>query len=82
MNRNGRSWKLFSLSFASLFLFFLSNLLSSISFCSKNMTQRLRDLIRAVRQAKTAQQERDVIAKEAAALRQAFKEQDGTYRHR
>ena len=46
------------------------------------MTQRLRALIRQVRQCKTAQQERDVIAKEAAALRQAFKEQDGTYRHR
>ena len=41
-----------------------------------------RDLIRNVRQCKTAQQERDVIAKEAAALRQAFKEQDSTYRHR
>jgi AP-1 complex subunit gamma-1 len=35
-----------------------------------------------VRQCKTAAEERDVIAKESAALRQAFKEQDGTYRHR
>lgn len=41
-----------------------------------------RDLIRAVRQAKTAQEERNVIAKESAALRQAFKDQDVTYRHR
>jgi AP-1 complex subunit gamma-1 len=41
-----------------------------------------RDLIRAVRQAKTAQQERDVIAKESAALRQAFKDQDVVHRHR
>lgn len=41
-----------------------------------------RDLIKQVRQCKTAQEERDVISKEAAALRQAFKEQDGTYRHR
>lgn len=35
-----------------------------------------------MRQCKTAQQERDVIAKESAALRQAFKDQDVTYRHR
>lgn len=41
-----------------------------------------RDLIRSVRQAKTAAQERDVIAKESAALRGAFKEQDTIYRHR
>ncbi|KAL4431277.1 hypothetical protein ABPG75_006533 [Micractinium tetrahymenae] len=46
------------------------------------MTLRLRDLIKQVRQCKTAAEERDVIAKESAALRQAFKEQDGTYRHR
>lgn len=38
--------------------------------------------MRKVRQCKTAAEERDVIAKESAALRQAFKEQDGTYRHR
>lgn len=30
----------------------------------------------------TAAEERDVIAKESAALRQAFKEQDGSYRPR
>lgn len=41
-----------------------------------------RDLVRKVRQCKTAAEERDVIAKESAALRQAFKEQDSTYRHR
>lgn len=41
-----------------------------------------RDLIKQVRQCKTAAEERDVVAKESAALRQAFKEQDGTYRHR
>ena len=41
-----------------------------------------RDLIRSVRQCKTAQDERNVIAKEGAALRKAFKEQDGRYRHR
>ena len=41
-----------------------------------------RDLIKQVRQCKTAAEERNVIAKESAALRQAFKEQDGTYRHR
>lgn len=41
-----------------------------------------RDLIRSVRQCKTAQEERNVIAKEGAALRKAFKEQDSRYRHR
>ena len=41
-----------------------------------------RELIRAVRQAKTAAEERTVIAKESAALRNAFKDQDVTYRHR
>ncbi|KAL6775989.1 AP1G1 [Auxenochlorella protothecoides x Auxenochlorella symbiontica] len=46
------------------------------------MTMRLRDLIKHVRAAKTAAEERNVIAKESAALRKAFKEQDSTYRHR
>ena len=41
-----------------------------------------RDLIKQVRAAKTAAEERNVIAKESAALRRAFKEQDSTYRHR
>lgn len=41
-----------------------------------------RELIRAVRQCKTAAEERTVIAKESAALRNAFKDQDTTYRHR
>lgn len=41
-----------------------------------------RELIRNVRQAKTAAEERNVIAKESAALRNAFKDQDVTYRHR
>jgi len=47
-----------------------------------NMSIKLRDLIKAVRQAKTAAEERSVIAKESAALRTAFKEQDSVYRHR
>lgn len=41
-----------------------------------------RDLIRAVRQCKTAAEERTVISKESAALRNAFKNQDTSYRHR
>ena len=35
-----------------------------------------------MRQCKTAAEERTVIAKESAALRNAFKDQDTTYRHR
>mmetsp|Transcript_5047 Transcript_5047/g.14511 ORF Transcript_5047/g.14511 Transcript_5047/m.14511 type:complete len:886 (-) Transcript_5047:647-3304(-) len=46
------------------------------------MSIRLRDLIRAVRQCKTAAEERTVISKESAALRNAFKNQDTSYRHR
>lgn len=42
----------------------------------------IRELIRAVRACKTAAEERDVIAKESAALREAFREQDPRYRHR
>lgn len=41
-----------------------------------------RELIRAVRACKTAAEERDVVAKESAALREAFREQDPRYRHR
>lgn len=51
------------------------NLTKDVFYCC-------RDLVRKVRQCKTAAEERDVIAKESAALRQAFKEQDSTYRHR
>ncbi|KAG2501574.1 hypothetical protein HYH03_000079 [Edaphochlamys debaryana] len=43
---------------------------------------RLRDLIKAVRACKTAAEEREVIAKESAALREAFREQDQSFRHR
>eukprot|EP00882_Tetradesmus_deserticola_P015540 GHRQ01016560.1.p2 GENE.GHRQ01016560.1~~GHRQ01016560.1.p2 ORF type:complete len:124 (+),score=13.92 GHRQ01016560.1:192-563(+) len=46
------------------------------------MSIRLRELIRAVRSCKTQAEERDVIAKESAALREAFREQDPRYRHR
>ncbi|PNH05077.1 AP-1 complex subunit gamma-2 [Tetrabaena socialis] len=46
------------------------------------MTIRLRDLIKAVRASKTAAEEREVIAKESAALREAFRDQDQSYRHR
>lgn len=41
-----------------------------------------RELIRSVRKCKTAAEERTVIAKESAALRNAFQEQDTTFRHR
>eukprot|EP00898_Chlorokybus_atmophyticus_P001919 jgi/Chlat1/2728/Chrsp182S02896 len=43
---------------------------------------KLRDLIRQIRACKTAAEERGVIAKECAALRNSFKEQDQSNRHR
>eukprot|EP00198_Chlamydomonas_reinhardtii_P006516 XP_001695852.1 gamma-adaptin [Chlamydomonas reinhardtii] len=46
------------------------------------MSIRLRDLIKQVRACKTAAEEREVIAKESAALREAFRDQDQSYRHR
>lgn len=46
------------------------------------MSISLKELIKAVRACKTAAEEREVIAKESAALREAFREQDQSYRHR
>jgi AP-1 complex subunit gamma-1 len=46
------------------------------------MAQKLRDLIKAVRNCKTAADERSVIAKECAAIRAAFREEDAETRHR
>lgn len=47
-----------------------------------SMGTRLRDMIRSVRACKTAAEERAVIAKECAALRNSFKEDDQDFRHR
>jgi AP-1 complex subunit gamma-1 len=41
-----------------------------------------RELIRAVRQCKTAADEREVIAKESAEIRTQFREEDAKHRHR
>ena len=41
-----------------------------------------RELIRAVRACKTLAEERETIAKECAAIRTAFKDEDNPYRHR
>eukprot|EP00632_Arachnochrysis_sp_CCMP2950_P006062 CAMPEP_0185710624 /NCGR_PEP_ID=MMETSP1164-20130828/31140_1 /TAXON_ID=1104430 /ORGANISM="Chrysoreinhardia sp, Strain CCMP2950" /LENGTH=518 /DNA_ID=CAMNT_0028378143 /DNA_START=172 /DNA_END=1725 /DNA_ORIENTATION=- len=46
------------------------------------MSIKLRELIRAVRACKTAQEERAVIAKECALIRTAFKDNNVSYRHR
>jgi len=46
------------------------------------MGTRLRDMIRSIRACKTAAEERGVVAKECAVLRNAFKDNDQDYRHR
>lgn len=46
------------------------------------MSLKLRDLIRQVRACKTASEERAVIAKEAAMIRTAIREEQSHYRHR
>ena len=44
--------------------------------------KRLRDLIREIRSARTAADERSVVNKECAAIRDTFREEDNTYRCR
>lgn len=51
-------------------------------WCRGSVVCRFRDMIRAVRACKTAAEERGVIAKECANLRNSFKENDQDYRHR
>ena len=60
--------------------FLVSNFVGSLALSTHILA--CRDLIRAVRACKTAAEERSVIAKESAALRNAFREQDTLYRHR
>lgn len=44
--------------------------------------KRLRDLIREIRSARTAADERAVVQKECASIRDSFREQDNTYKCR
>jgi AP-1 complex subunit gamma-1 len=46
------------------------------------MSMKLRELIRAVRACKTAAEERAVITKELALIRNSFKEEEAVYRPR
>ena len=51
------------------------------SFVNKLGVMRLKDLIKAVRNCKTAADERAVIAKESAFIRTQFKEENNDTRH-
>ena len=53
-----------------------------ISYSYKNMSIKLRDLIRSVRSCKTAQEERSVISRESALIRTAIREEQEQFRHR
>ena len=44
--------------------------------------KRLRDLIREIRSARTAADERAVVQKESSTIRDSFRDQDNTYRCR
>jgi len=44
--------------------------------------KRLRDLIREIRSARTAAEERAVVQRECAQIRDTFREEDNTYRCR
>lgn len=44
--------------------------------------KRLRDLIREIRSARTAADERAVVQKECASIRDSFRDQDNTYKCR
>lgn len=46
------------------------------------MARRLRDLIKDVRAAKTAEEERSIISAESSAIRTSFKQEEAEYRHR
>ena len=46
------------------------------------MSKRLRDLIKEVRSAKTAEEERSIISAESSAIRTSFKQEENEYRHR
>uniref|UniRef100_A0A7I4AYD3 AP-1 complex subunit gamma n=1 Tax=Physcomitrium patens TaxID=3218 RepID=A0A7I4AYD3_PHYPA len=57
-------------------------MLSSLNYFGRTDSCEKWDMIRSIRACKTAAEERSVVAKECAVLRNAFKDNDQDYRHR
>ena len=63
-------------------LYVYCSLCSAVKGVVMPTPKRLRDLIREIRSARTAADERTVVQKECAQIRDTFREEDNTYRCR
>ena len=69
-------------SFCCYFQFGNGVCIVSVQASTMPTPKRLRDLIREIRSARTAADERSVVNKECATIRDSFRDQDNTYRCR
>lgn len=75
-------FNIFKLSHDRYIVFLLQNLQSQLQQTIMPAPKKLRDLIREIRAAKTHAEERAVVNKETADIRNGFREEDQTYRCR